>query len=713
MLKLCDLFSLYSQYLAANGEGRDVISRARRALEIFSRANGLKAEAGAEVLIGAIYGDAYELFWTLCKAENSTAYAKHLSAALGLFRQFGVARIDSKSIMAGGNFARTLEALILEKRREGRNWTHEQIADELGLTSTVISNWLRGRGIPGSIETILAIEKFFGLKKCELFSVIPVAPEMRISANLAHPDVTLEEGDDDDDDEGDGFAEINGLRYTLKYDDWNPTLKKQWERLKWYKMTSSDELIEAEVQRTRRARWHSEYSALGTQNYFGAYFGFLCLPENKDPRMSGKGIDPEDIRMSMIVNAGYLKDYAKFRNSRIVPRYRTSDKVQTGTFASYVQGAAAATLITGPFPQMPEIFADTKDHAEWRMRCEKFNRIAAQTSRELTEKGLLVSTKDKLEYLKPILSRPQPIAEIHELIAEIDRNAKLFETNGRGECDKALNLNRDATLLSMMTQLPLRRRALSEMLISDMERQQDGSYVLKLRRETVKNHYNKEYWGRKTVQRIVFSKEISDRIHHYLRHVRPLLLSGGMFKAAGRTTRVNTYFFVSYKTPDNNQYTDFYGRIVKLSRAFAKTKAFGVHSVRHIVATNHVKCDGQDGFLNAASALMDHIDTVRERYVAYGAEDKSKVLIDASERHKQMIGAGGKVQSPEELAKNRTSDVPITNPVNQLFDTFGPAILATDDESKVKKLIASLIPGNDDVEYIHKEALRRWRKARK
>lgn len=57
----------------------------------------------------------------------------------------------------------------LQKLRRDRNWTQEQLAEQLFVSRTAVSKWESGRGIP-SIDSLKAISKLFSVSIDDLLS---------------------------------------------------------------------------------------------------------------------------------------------------------------------------------------------------------------------------------------------------------------------------------------------------------------------------------------------------------------------------------------------------------------------------------------------------------------------------------------------------------------------------------------------------------------
>lgn len=168
---------------------------------------------------------------------------------------------------------------------------------------------------------------------------------------------------------------------------------------------------------------------------------------------------------------------------------------------------------------------------------------------------------------------------------------------------------RDLLLFAFLCANPLRIRMFSIMKFDEnLVRMKDGSWRLRFRRGAFKNRKSLE-----CDYEVGVARELWTMLDRYRKEFHPILAGSSEAR----------HVFIIFKNVKNGKskgaplnvgalnYT-----IERLTEQYAPGgMGFGPHAFRHIVATDIIKSDPRMGFMLAATALNDKLETVKREYV--------------------------------------------------------------------------------------------------
>jgi hypothetical protein len=424
---------------------------------------------------------------------------------------------------------------------------------------------------------------------------------------------------------------------------WTESLEEEFLLLQKHKTTA---ILPEGEERDERGNWTvSEDGGVPTaeyvKNFFRSFMGFCALPaDNTDPYLRGAGIAPEALSLALLADKRLVesyRDFIKLRSGLRVRPLEDSDDIEDvpahmitagGRWIFYDKGGkynnGTLTILriisgllrpgTGYLYQHPEFASKLGSRitaATWQQQC-----METRTRVDKIAKDVLKLQKDHntdefdfgrnpTEAIQWILELKRPLEMLHQMLKEMLDD---LLPEGDPEIDRARQF-RDIVLVALLVSNPLRIRMFSIMQFGKhLSRRSDGSWWLTFGRRSFKNRRSL-----KCDYEVRVAPELWPLLDHYKDKFHPLLAGSGRSKyvfigvGKGRHRNRNGKRLNEYSLSD---------LIRHLTGLYLPGEVgFGPHAFRHIVATDIIKKDPRLGFILAARALHDKLETVETQYI--------------------------------------------------------------------------------------------------
>lgn len=424
---------------------------------------------------------------------------------------------------------------------------------------------------------------------------------------------------------------------------WTESLKEEFQPLFKHKTVA---ILPEGEERDELGKWTvSEGGDFPTARYvkdfLRSFMGYCALPaDNPDPYLRGVGIATEALSLALLADKGLVEDYIEFMRLRNglraqsvedtdavenTPAYMISadrrwilydkgGKYNMGTLT--VLGIISGLLRPdkGYLYQHPEFatkLGPRMTAATWQQQCKetrtRVNKIR-QDILKLKKEGNTDKYdfgRDPTKVIQWILDLKRPLEALHLMLKEmLDDLLPEYAS----EIDRARQF-RNIILVALLVSNPLRIHMFSIMQFGKhLSRRGDGSWWLTFGRRAFKNRRSL-----KCDYEVRVAPELWPLLDRYKEEFHPVL--------AGSSG--STFVFVSVeKGRRRNQIGERLSR-VSLSKIIRHLTGlylpgevgFGPHAFRHIVATDIIKKDPRLGFILAARALHDKLETVEDKYI--------------------------------------------------------------------------------------------------
>ena len=373
-----------------------------------------------------------------------------------------------------------------------------------------------------------------------------------------------------------------------------------------------------------------------------SFLGFLALPKDK----GGSGLPAEGLdTLAWMVRADYLKAYVKWQ------RRRADHVLHNGLFTFLDMARSHLRPKTGFLwlhPELAETLPDgmhtpadgIKPDEAWQAACEAAHQKLLEFSRELRIEGKPRRSRDPRERIQSILSGDFPLKELVKIISAVAHDPPPM-AHGR---DYAVWL-RDVLLLNMLLNHPLRASHFSVMTFqgpdANLYRSQDGGWHLRF----VPNDFKNEKGAANEDYDVSVHPSVGIWINRYLSEARPLLIGADdcdyvfLPSVVGNRGSRGRDAMPDLKPPCIWSADNLSKRVQCVTGRYSSDGVgFGVHAVRHLIATDHLKRHPQD-YARVANMLNDDLVTVMREYVHLEASEGTRAIRSSIElAEKELAG---------------------------------------------------------------------------
>jgi len=479
-------------------------------------------------------------------------------------------------------------------------------------SSPTLSKWCSGKFKPSAknIPLILDIERLLEVEEYTLVNRLP--KKLRGVGRYKTGQTT--------------YAEKIVNAQKKRYGVWTPELEQEFTKLVEYK---SMPILPEGVKRHKKGVWTYSVGSEGPQlasakkvkRQLRLFFGFCCLPaDSTDPQLTGRGMKPEELSLSLLANKELVQGYVEFQ------RVRAGGKYNGGAINFLAFVCSLLRPETGYLYQHPnESHHNTPaGRSKWHKLCLAVRKRLREIIEMLTtmeEEGDVDNFeegRDPKEPISQLLELPRPL---HVILRMIEAMFYVMLTENAPPVERAIHF-RNILLIALLSANPLRIRQFSIMEFDrHLVRQPDGSWWLQ---------FKSEFKNRKSLKadyRVRVEEHIWPIIDRYKAEFRPLLAGADLCKyvfrpsAAGRHSGRNA-------APMNSH--SLQTLVKELTQLYIPDcPGFGPHAFRHVVATDVIKAKPEFGFFLAAKVLHDKLETVEEEY----AHLKTCELFEPYNRH--------------------------------------------------------------------------------
>jgi hypothetical protein len=424
---------------------------------------------------------------------------------------------------------------------------------------------------------------------------------------------------------------------------WTESLEKEFQALFKHK---TDAILPEGEEHDENGNWTaSEEGDVPTaefvKDFFRSFMGFCALPaDNPDPYLKGASVAPEALSLALLADKGLVESYQDFMRQRSglrarpledtdavenIPAYMISadgrwifydegGKYNTGTLT--VLGVISGLLRPGKgylyqHPEFARKLGQRMTAATWQQQC-----VGTRTRVNKIRKDILRLKKegntDKYDFgrdpkkvIQWILDLPRPLEILHRMVKDMLDD---LLPESASEVERARQF-RNIVLAALLASNPLRIYQFSIMQFGrHLSRRGDGSWWVTFGRCAFKNRRSL-----RCDYQVRVAPELWPLLDRYKEEFHPILAgssgSNYVFIGLGKGQRGN-------KTGNRLNEKSLSKIIRCLTQLYIPGEVgFGPHAFRHIVATDIIKKDPCFGFIIAARALHDKLETVEEEYI--------------------------------------------------------------------------------------------------
>ncbi|MCC7463448.1 MAG: hypothetical protein IT480_13430 [Gammaproteobacteria bacterium] len=299
-----------------------------------------------------------------------------------------------------------------------------------------------------------------------------------------------------------------------------------------------------------------------------------------------------------------------------------SDGKVSGTVTRLISSICTLLIPKHGFLWLNDEFATRLgyDPGSWKKRCEEAYAKLLRLRVILNKKA--VRTRDPFEPIAKLLQLSNPLEAIWDALDRMMADRPL----PGGEAEAIWY--RNYILLKLTACCPLRARNLQELTwradgTGSLREDVSGNFRIYIRGQDFKN---RDHYARGRDFDYALDPDLTKDLRHYVTAILPRL-------AKGRTDRV----FVGTVNPEK-LWADLSQAFHKVTAKYLpQTNGFGIHAMRHVVATSLVKETG--AFVAAALVLHDQEDTVRKHYGRFVAADAAHIMRGIWSRRKKRYGS--------------------------------------------------------------------------
>jgi integrase/transcriptional regulator with XRE-family HTH domain len=484
--------------------------------------------------------------------------------------------VDTKQAKLGFILRRSIRAAGISQR---------EVAAKSEIPLVTLEKWCRGASLPDyrSLDKLRRLETVLGL------------PQMSLNASLRKRIYGKSEKIETR--YSQELRQKRETRYRFSPNEITSNFKISWEALVAHQASMSPTL-----KRSHLAQWTYKPVFPGAKKpaWFESYRGHRCAYAS----VAWNNITGFLAFLSLPIEIGGMgvsrtqaQSLAWLAEPRAIEAYVVWHKSRAGTtnnglrnFAGYV--AAMCRRETGYLRQQPE-FANELPHetaADWNEMCDRAMNIANKVSQSAKTRS-----RDPFEGLEYYFSFEDPAEPILNAIRNLQHGAAVLP---KGSPEQSIAL-RDAAILALLLLSPLRIGTVKNLRINDRKevKLKDGRLILNIPEILIKNGPHRGDL------RMEMQSDLVQCIDTYLKEARPLLKKG---------TDTELLFFSSRKPM--RPWDTMSVRITELTVRYCDGHSIPLHSLRHLVATRHLRRNPGD-YLGAADLLHDSVEMVMKTYI--------------------------------------------------------------------------------------------------
>lgn len=463
--------------------------------------------------------------------------------------------------------------------------TQREVSARAEIPLVTLEKWVRGASLPDfrSLEALRRLEAVLGLPQLSLNSSL----RKRIYGRCETKTTRY----------GEELKQKRELRYRFQSGEITAEFRKAWEDLIAHQTRLSPVLKRSALSQwnfkslTRGEKaplWFESYlgqrcsSASVAWNSITGYLAFLTLPAEN----GGLAIPRHQAQtLAWLAVPHAIEAYLVWHKGR-------SGLANNGlrNFASYA--AAMCRRETGYVRQQPDLTQKLPQGTvtDWNESCDRVVSIAQKTTQTA-----LSHSRDPFEGLGYYLGFEDPAEPILNTIRQLQSSAAIVR---RGSLESAVAI-RDAAILAVILLAPLRLGTLKQLRTGENREVFIKGDVLTLciPESMLKNGLTRG------ALKVEFQSELLACVSTYIEEARPVLAQG---------TKTDLLFFSS-RAP-TQPWAGLSVRISELTAKYCEGNAIPLHSLRHLVATRHLRQNPGD-YKGAAFLLHDSMEMVMRTYI--------------------------------------------------------------------------------------------------
>lgn len=474
---------------------------------------------------------------------------------------------------------------ILRTALRKKQLSQRKAAEALGMSLTTLEKWCNGAALPDfrSLEALRKIETFLDL-----------AP---LSLNDCLRKRVFDTGEKMTTRFGEQLKKLRKLRYRFRKDEITEVFRQDWLDFVAHQASLSPALKRSLASQWTykpipegddAPEWFESFrgqrcsSASVAWNSISGFLAFLTL----SPEEGGLGVSRENAQtLAWLAVPHAIEGYLIWHRTRA--GVGNNGLRNFSTYAS-----ALCRRETGYLRQQPALAQKLPvgTVADWDEACERVLTMSQKTG--LTARS---HSRDPFEGLEYYFSFADPAEPVLNSIRHLTSAAAVVR---RGSVEYAITL-RDAALLAFVLLAPLRLETLRQLRIGN-DRQvvfTDDSLALRIPELMIKNG------SARGALKMEFQSELLACISSYLDEARPILAAA---------TETDLLFFSSARP--TKPWGGLSIRITDLTRRYCQGNAIPLHSIRHLVATRHLRENPGD-IVGAAYLLHDSTAMVMNTYI--------------------------------------------------------------------------------------------------
>lgn len=354
-------------------------------------------------------------------------------------------------------------------------------------------------------------------------------------------------------------------------------------------------------------RWSSDESVSFFEESVRRYLGFLCLPaptvpmhklKDEERWMLGKGMKPEDLRLSHLLNINLLWEYFDFMRHRQVNKAYTRTAYDLTRMLTTIV-ATERSFLRNNYDLVKGEFGWQGSENEWSDFCDKLAAQFKKALSELKKAGAFTKQRDPEHAMKDLWTQEEPL---QTFLTMIERMEKDLPPDTRP--NRLASAMRDICIFRMQMEVPLRQKNLDSLTLDRhlVYDSQAGLWRVSVPKAELKNKHSPHA---EDIDRY-YSEETSKWMTDYVQKHRQHLLSDGKSKK---------FILSATNTGKGNPLGDpqpSRGIVERVLKKYLGTPS-GMNFFRHLAATAILKEDSSQ--VDAAAAVLNNSpDMVRQNY---------------------------------------------------------------------------------------------------
>lgn len=528
--------------------------------------------------------------------------------------------------------------------------TTYELIKRTGLPRQKVYNWVNGISVPNrqSIPAIRKVEQCFELPEGTLSRAFIEHRKERAKHKAKHPTTY-------------GKKQAALVRKQYRYTQLPAHIHQEWKSFVEYK-TSPYNKSGLE----RKTHWRDKGEKGSPSVYYEmlrSFFGYLVLPSTSDPQISGKSIPEGNLSYAMLTDADLILDYIEFRRLRsggytsetlnflnfckscLQKRWgyfwqqpelgielilRDDDRYFQSVLAKVRKFVCKNERMND---QQKEMLIDGTDYTKttrfefiWKCWCDRSKEINRNVANELECNNYIQQVRKVTGPIADILALSHPIEALLEMAANMER-----ELPPPGNPVKRAIGFRNLLLVKLLISNPLRRSHFSIMTwnalnTGNLYQNARGEWRMRFAASDFKNERgaaNKDY-------DVPIRAKFWPYIEEYIFNCRKYLLGHDKCDYVFRPRACVTNFIREQDPMETNTLTEMMRKQITWNYAPSNC-GFGMHSFRHIIATDYLR-HNPNGFQVVADILHDKLATVLKVYAHLDVADGMNVFYSYLEK---------------------------------------------------------------------------------